>query len=227
MTQLSPHLTNVLGALPEDLASGLFSKGPVMSVKADQTLFMEGDEADGCYRVKEGLLKASISAPDGGERILAILGPGDIIGELAMIDGGLRSASITALRDSQLNFVSKRTFDTFAQERPELCHQLARLLTQRLRDTNNSLTTTNFLSVKGRVASALLQLAKAFGRDVGSGRILIWQKVTHSDIAAMAGVARENVSRLLSEWTDRSWLTRLGGYYCFNNKKAIEREVEI
>jgi CRP/FNR family cyclic AMP-dependent transcriptional regulator len=54
-----------------------------------------------------------------------------------------------------------------------------------------ALTATNFLSVKGRVASALLQLAEAFGRDVGSGRILIEQKVNQSDLAAMAGIARE------------------------------------
>src|SRR5690349_11512581 len=106
------------------------------------------------------MAKASISPPAGSGRIPARLGPGDSVAELAMIDGGLRSASVTALRDTQLNFVSKRTFDTFAQERPELCHQLGRLLTQRLRDTNNALTTTNFLSAKGRVASALLQLAK-------------------------------------------------------------------
>jgi CRP-like cAMP-binding protein len=71
------------------------------------------------------------------------------------------------------------------------------------------------------------QLAQGFGRDVGSGRILIRQKISQSDLAAMAGIARENVSRVLSEWTNRLWLSRLAGYYCFENKKAIEAEAEV
>jgi CRP-like cAMP-binding protein len=101
------------------------------------------------------------------------------------------------------------------------------LLARRLRDTNNVLAATSFLSVKGRVASALLELAEAFGRDVGSGRILIRQKVTQSDLAAMAGIARENVSRVLKDWTNRSWLSRLAGYYCLENKSAIESEAAL
>ena len=85
----------------------------------------------------------------------------------------MRSASVTALRDSKLSFVSRATFEAVAQDTPELSRHLLIVVTRRLRDTNNALTATNFLSVKGRVASALLQLAEAFGRDVGSGRILI------------------------------------------------------
>jgi CRP/FNR family cyclic AMP-dependent transcriptional regulator len=217
----------VLGNLPSELANALFSKARDVVLKADHNLFMEGDEGDGCYRVEEGLLKASVRAPNGNERILAIFGPGAVIGELAMIDGGARSASVTALRDSKLNFVSRATFEAFMQESPELCRQLVELLARRLRDTNNALAATNFLSVKGRVASALLQLAEAFGRDVGSGRILVGQKVNQNDLAAMAGIARENVSRVLTDWTNRSWLSRLAGYYCLENKKAIEAEAEV
>jgi len=80
--------------------------------------------------------------------------------------------------------------------------------------------------VKGRVARALLSLAEAFGRDVGSGRILIRQKVTQSDLAAMAGIARENVSRVLKDWVTRKLVSRLAGYYCLENKAAIKREAE-
>jgi len=87
------------------------------------------------------------------------------------------------------------------------------LLAQRLRDTNDALLATNFLSVKGRVAHALLNLAEALGRDLGQGRILIRQKVSQSDLAA-AGIARENVSRVLNDWVRRSLVSRLAGYYC-------------
>ena len=217
---------NVLAALPAELSSGLFAKGRGLSLTSDQMLFLSGDAGDGCYRVEEGLLKASVGAAGGGERILAILGPGAIVGELSMIDGAPRSASVTALRDSKLTFVSRATFDAFGQATPELYRHVMTLLARRLRDTNDALAATSFLSLKGRVARALLSLAEAFGHDVGGGRILVRQKVTQSDLAAMAGIARENVSRILKEWTTRALVSRLAGYYCLENKAAITQEAE-
>jgi CRP/FNR family cyclic AMP-dependent transcriptional regulator len=226
MATPSPRSESLLAALPAELSQSLFAKARPLSVKADQTVFMVGDEGDGCYRVEEGLLKASIAAPAGGERILAILGPGSVVGELSMIDGGPRSASVTALRDSKLSFVGRTAFEAFGQARPDLYRHLATLLAQRLRDTDEALVATNFLSVKGRVARALLSIAEAFGHDVGQGRIIIRQKVSQSDLAAMAGVARENVSRVLNDWTSHSVLTRLAGYYCVENRSALQRETE-
>ena len=82
------------------------------------------------------------------------------------------------------------------------------LLANRLIDTNNALAATTFLSLQGRVARSLLSLAAGFGQDVGGGRILVRQKITQSDLAAMAGIARENVSRILKEWTRRSRMCR-------------------
>ena len=226
MAKPSPRSESLLAALPTQLSQSLFAKARPLSVKADQTLFVAGDEGDGCYRVEEGLLKASIAAPAGGERILAILGPGSVVGELSMIDGGPRSASVTALRDSKLSFVGRAAFEAFGQSSPGLYRHMTALLAQRLRDTNDALLATNFLSVKGRVARAMLNLAEAFGRDLGQGRILIRQKVPQSDLAAMAGIARENVSRVLNDWLHRSLVSRLAGYYCLEKKAVLEREAE-
>jgi CRP/FNR family transcriptional regulator, cyclic AMP receptor protein len=217
---------NILDTLPAGLSRALFAKGRVLSLAADQTLFLAGDDGDGCYRVEEGLLKASMAAPNGGERILAILGPNSVLGELSMIDGAPRSASVTALRDSKLCFVSRADFDAFGHSTPEMYRHVMTVLARRLRETNSALAASSFLSVKGRVARALLSLAEAFGRDVGNGRILIRQKVTQSDLAAMAGIARENVSRVLKEWMTHSLVSRLAGYYCLENKAAIKREAE-
>ena len=217
---------NILAALPPELSRGLFARGRIVSLAADQTLFLAGDEGDGCYRVEEGLLKASVAAPNGGERILAIFGPGAVVGELAMIDRAPRSASVAALRDSKLCFVSRAEFEAFAHKTPDVYRHIIAVLAQRLRDTNEALAATSFLSVKGRVAHALLGLAEAFGKDVGNGRILIRQKVSQGDLAAMAGIARENVSRVLKDWTERSLLSRLAGYYCLENTAAIKREAE-
>jgi CRP/FNR family cyclic AMP-dependent transcriptional regulator len=227
MVRSIPPPDSLLAALPTELSQGLFAKARALSLAADQTLFWAGDEGDGCYRVNEGLLKASVAARTGGERILAILGPGSVVGELSMIDGAPRSASVTALRDSKLSFVSRADFEAFGRSRPELYRHFTTLLAHRLRDSNDALAATSFLSVKGRVAYALLSLAEAFGRDVGQGRILIRQKVSQSDLAAMAGIARENVSRVLHDWLNRSLVGRLAGYYCLENKAALEHEAEI
>src|SRR5262245_20662025 len=111
---------NLLAALPAELSRGLFAKARTVSLAAGQMLFLAGDEGDGCYRVEDGLLKANVVAPAGGERILAILGPGSIVGELSMIDGAPRSASVSALRDSKLSFISRAVFDDFGRSDPQL-----------------------------------------------------------------------------------------------------------
>src|SRR6476620_2619331 len=226
MAKPAPRLESLLAALPAELSQSLFAKARPLSVKADQTVFMVGDEGDGCYRVEEGLLKASVAAPSGGERILAILGPGSMVGELSMIDGGPRSASVIALRDAKLCYVSKADFEAIGKSSPEIYRHVMRMLARRLRDTNDALAASSFLSVKGRVARALLNLAAAFGKAVGSVRILIRQKVNQSDRAAMAGIARENVSRVLKDWSDHGMVSRLAGYYCLEQKEAIQRQAE-
>lgn len=222
-----PAASNMLSALPAKLQAGLFAKARPVALAADQVLFLSGDAGDGCYRVDDGLLKVSVVAPAGSERILAVLGSGAMVGELSMISGAVRSASVAAIRESRLSFVSRAAFDAFAHDNPELYKHVMGLLANRLIDTNMALAATTFLSLQGRVAHALLSLAEAFGHDVGDGRILVRQKITQSDLAAMAGIARENVSRILKEWARRSLISRLAGYYCLENKAAIAREAEL
>jgi CRP/FNR family cyclic AMP-dependent transcriptional regulator len=216
---------NLFAELPAELSRCLFEKAPITRLDADQMLFLAGDAGDACYRVEEGLLKASVFTSEGGEHILAIFGPGSLVGELSMIDGMARSASVAALRRSKLSLLSRADFETFARSNPEFCRHMMALLARRLRETNVALAAASFLPLQGRVARVLLSLAAAFGNDVGGGRILVRQKVTQSDLAGMAGLARENVSRTLKDWTDRSLVSRLAGYYCLENKAAIEREV--
>jgi len=227
MAKPPPAAPNLLSSLPADLLAGLFAKARPTTLAADQVLFLSGDAGDGCYRVDDGLVKVSVVVPAGGERILAVLGPGTMVGELSMFSEAPRSASVTALRESKLSFVSRASFHAFAQDNPDLYRQAIRLLARRLTDTNTALVATTFLSLQGRVARSLLSLAEGFGHDVGGGRILVRQKITQSDLAAMAGIARENVSRILKEWMRRSLVSRLAGYYCLENKAAIEHEAEM
>jgi CRP-like cAMP-binding protein len=227
MAKPKPPTADVLSSLPSDLAARLFAHARVVAIDAEETLFLAGDAGDGCYRVEDGLLKASIVASTGNERVLAIFGPGAVIGELSMIDGAPRSASVTAIRPSKLSYVSRVAFEGFGESHPTVYRHITVVLVRRLRDTNGALVATSFLTVKGRVARALLNLAEAFGHDVGDGRILVRQRVTQSDLAAMAGIARENVSRVMQDWMRRALIKRLAGYYCLEDRRALEREADV
>ena len=218
---------DLLSDLPERLSAGLLASAKPVKLAADGVLFLAGDPGDGCYRLNEGLLKVSMVSPTGAERILAILGPGAIVGDMAMIDGRPRSASVSALRECKLSFISRSAFEVLAAKNPEMYKHLLSLLAARLRDTDQVVAAGSFLPVKGRVARALLDLAKAFGNDVGGGRVVIRQKLSQSDVAAMAGIARENVSRILNEWMRLKLITRLSGYYCLESKAKLEKELKL
>jgi CRP/FNR family cyclic AMP-dependent transcriptional regulator len=222
-----PSATNLLSDLPDRLSAGLLDHAIAKHLAADEVLFLAGDPGDGFYRLDEGLLKVSIASATGAERILAILGPGSIVGDLAIIDGLPRSASVSALRDCKLRFVSRRAFEIFAGKQPEIYHTLAKILASRLRDTDQIVAAGSFLPLKGRVARALLDLAHAFGKDVGGGRVVIRQKVSQGDLAAMAGIARENVSRIMNDWMRAKIITRLSGYYCLEAPAKLEHEIEL
>jgi CRP/FNR family transcriptional regulator, cyclic AMP receptor protein len=217
----------LFSVFPDNLAARLFANAKLTKLAAGGMLFLAGDPGDGCYRVEQGLLKVSMIAPSGAERILAIVGAGGIVGELSTIDGLPRSASVAAVRDSELTFIGRAAFAAFADAHPEVYRHLVTLLAARLRDTDGVVAAGSFLPLKGRVARALLDLSEAFGHDVGQGRILIRQKVSQSDVAAMAGIARENVSRILNDWIRDKLISRLSGYYCLENKAKLEREAAL
>jgi CRP/FNR family cyclic AMP-dependent transcriptional regulator len=227
MAKAPPTPVNLFSVFPEHLSAQLFGHARHLKLASDEVLFLAGDPGDGCYRIEQGLLKVSIIGPSGAERILAILGQGSIVGELSTIDGKPRSASVSAVRDSELSFLSRAAFEQFANQHPEVYRHMVTLLAARLRDTDEVLAAGSFLPLKGRVARALLDLSEAFGQPVGQGRILIRQKVSQSDVAAMAGIARENVSRILNEWIRLKLITRLSGYYCLEDKAKLQSEIKL
>ncbi|MGA3307527.1 MAG: Crp/Fnr family transcriptional regulator [Xanthobacteraceae bacterium] len=218
---------SLLSGLPGRLSTDLFAGAKSVRLAADEVLFLAGDPGDGCYRIEDGLLKVTMVSRSGTERILAFLGPGAIVGELSMIDGRPRSASVVAVRDAALSFLGRAAFEAFAQKHPDVYKSLVTLLATRLRETDAVVAAGSFLPLRGRVACTLLELAENFGQDVGTGRIVIRQKIGQSDLAAMAGIARENVSRILNDWKRRKLVSRLSGYYCLENKAQLEHEAEL
>jgi CRP/FNR family cyclic AMP-dependent transcriptional regulator len=217
---------SLLLELQGKLSADLFASAVPLRLAADEALFLAGDGGDGCYLVEEGLLKVAVASQSGGERILAFLGPGAIVGEMSIIDGRPRSASVV-VRQAALKFLSCAAFEEFTRNYPEIYEYLVKLLASRIREANAVIAAGTFLSLKGRVARTLLELAEGFGQNVGSGRIVIHQKIGQSDLAARAGVARANVCRILNEWQRHKLVSRLSGYYCLENKQRLKAEAEL
>jgi CRP/FNR family transcriptional regulator, cyclic AMP receptor protein len=221
------HSANVLSDLPERLSSRLFAGAQLRRLAGGQVLFNAGDAGDGCYRLEQGLLKIAITSPQDEERIVAILGSGAIVGELSMIDGLPRSMSVVAFENCALRFVSRATFEECLQTHSEIGRHLMAILASRLRAADQALAAMSFLTAKGRVARALLDLVDHVGDEDGAGHIIFRQKVSQRDLAAMAGVARENVSRALSEWRQRRLVVRSSSYYRINDLAALEHEIQL
>ena len=190
-------------------------------------MFERGDTGDGCYWLRHGVLTVCVASATGEQRILAILGRGAIVGELAMIDGLPRSASVKAIRDCELSFVRRAALTEMLHRHPELYIDIVTTLAARLRQSDDDMVASSFLTVRARVARALVQFARQLGEEAGPGRILIRHKITQSDLAAMAGIARENVSRILNDWKRRKLVSRLSGYYCLENKGKLQHEAEL
>jgi CRP/FNR family transcriptional regulator, cyclic AMP receptor protein len=157
-----PVKQSLLSELQGQLSADLFASATSVRRAADDVLFVAGDAGNGCYRVEDGLVKVTMMSRAGVERILAFLGPGAIVGELAIIDGRPRSASVVAVRETRLKFLSRATFEEFAGEHPEVYKNLVKVLATRLRITDETVAAGSFLSLKGRVARTLLELAEEF-----------------------------------------------------------------
>jgi CRP-like cAMP-binding protein len=216
----------ILAGLPTALSSRLFAAATPHHVRAGEALFRAGDKGDGCYRLQKGLLKVTIISPEGEELILSFISAGDMVGELAVIDGLPRSATAVAVKDSDLSFISRTAFEEATNTQPALYRGLVEVLAARLRETNEALAAASFMNAQARVARAVLELAELLGEDAGEGRIVIAHPIRQSDLAAMAGIARENVSRILSDWKRRMIVTRLSQRYCVNDPAALKRELE-
>ena len=156
----------------------------------------------------------------------AVLASGSIVGDLAMIDALPRSASVVAVTDCELRFVGRSAFEDLVRRHPEIHRYLVEVLTARLREANETIASLAFLTVKGRVARALLDLAENLGEQADSGAILVPSMFRQRELAAMAGVARENVSRILSDFERRRLVTKSGDSFQIEDKAKLEREID-
>ncbi len=213
--------------MPWNVRRALLSAANEVNLRSRDVLFHAGDEGDGCYFLREGVVKAAVVAKDGQERLLAVLGPGSLIGELSLFDDQPRSATIAALKPCHLLHVSKGSFFRLADANPMVYREALKILTRRLRQTNDSVVAQGTVTVAGRVARAFASLAQGLGEGRTNGSILLPNKITQNDIAGMAGVARENASRAINDLLRDGILTREGSFYVIARPDELEDMAEI
>jgi CRP/FNR family cyclic AMP-dependent transcriptional regulator len=170
-------------------------------------VFHEGDTSDACYIVRGGDLRVTREHPDGRAIALATLGPGDIFGELAMLDGEARSASVESLSDCELLALPAPDMRRLLAAAPETTVKLVVALTRRLREANERIARQSFQTVPSRVAGVLSQLiAEEAPIETRDGVTI---RMTQADLAQLAGTSRESVSRFLAT-LERAGVVRVG-----------------
>jgi CRP/FNR family transcriptional regulator len=177
---------------------------PVRMERGD-VLFHEGESGDTLYVIREGKIKLGRSSSDGRENLVAILGPGEMFGELSLFDPGPRTMTATAVAETQLMGLGNDSLTGLLTGRPEVAKALLAALAQRLRRTNEHLADLVFTDVPGRVAKALLDLAERFGRPVESG-VMVSHDLTQEELAQLVGASRETVNKALADFAGRGWL---------------------
>jgi CRP/FNR family transcriptional regulator len=217
---------SIIAELPRQYSSLLLQNAKTVPLPEGGTLFQKGESGDGCYWVQRGVLKVIVTSQRGEELILAVLGPGAIVGELAMIDDLPRSATVQAINECQLVFVSRAIFTQCLRDHPDIYGYLVSALVTRLRLADEEAAAATFLTGKARIARALLNLARHLGKGDAPNRIEIRHKIRQGDLAAMAGVARESVSRTLAEWRRRNVITSPWTRYLVINTTVLQREVD-
>ena len=170
-------------------------------------VFHEGDRTDACYVIRAGEVRVTREHPDGRAIALATLGPGELVGELAMLDGGVRSASVEALTDVDLLAVSAADMKGLLERNAEITAKLVIALTKRLRETNERISRQSFQTVPSRVAGVLSQLVAEENAEHGRDGVTI--RMNQADLAQLAGTSRESVSRFLAV-LERAGVVRVG-----------------
>jgi CRP/FNR family transcriptional regulator len=178
------------------------------SFPAGTRVFHEGDDSDACYIVKEGSFRVTREHSDGRAITLATLGPGEIFGELAMLDGDQRSASAEALTDGDLLALPANDVRALLARHPEISLKLVAGLVRRLRAANVRLSRQSFQTVPSRVAGILAQLSREAQAD-GDAEEEVTIEMNQTDLAQLAGTSRESVSRFLAE-LERAGVVRSG-----------------
>ncbi|ETA92391.1 Crp/Fnr family transcriptional regulator [Mycobacterium avium 10-5581] len=196
------------GVAPEAVAA-LVGELEQVTFPPRYTVFTEGEPGVDLYIMLAGKVKLRRRTTDGRESLIAVLGPTDIFGELALFDPGPRTSTVTTLTEVQAVRMDRRALRAWIIAYPDVAQQLLRVLARRLRRTNDALCDLIFTDVPGRVAKQLLELASRFGTNTGQ-TLSVDLDLTQEELAQLVGSSRETVNKALSDFTQRGWIRQQG-----------------
>ena len=180
-------------------------------------IFSKGDEGSGLMAVVSGRVKISSLSHDGKDVVLNLIQPGEVFGEIALLDGRPRTANASAMQDSEILVLERRDFVPYLKQTPEVGLTLLAVLCDRLRRTSEQVEDVLFLDVSGRLAKTILRLAKH--QRHGNSQV----KATQKEIGQMIGLSRESTNKQLQCWVRRDWIAIEKGGLTIKNAAELER----
>lgn len=186
----------IFSELPNDTLEKIEKVGTRKQFKKNDVILMEDEVGTALFVIVTGKVKVSRTSNDGREVILTILSESDFFGEMAILDGQTRSATVVAIEDSELFIIQRTDFLNLLREYPEASIALLQELTKRLRSTDVKIKALSLKDAEGKVATVILQIADDLGK-IKQGKVEIEKLPLQQDLANMAGTSRETISRTL------------------------------
>lgn len=201
--------TRLFGDLDDDVLERMAERCAERSYKRGQLVFHQGDPGDWLFVMVEGLVKVLVPSPEGGEIGLVTLAPPATFGELAVIDGGPRSASAEALEPTTVLVLTRATVVELLRDHPQLAEALLKALGGIVRRVTDQAADLVFLDLHGRVAKLLTALADERADEAADGVVLDLH-MTQTGLASMVGGSRQSVNQVLRSFEDRGYLELQG-----------------
>jgi CRP-like cAMP-binding protein len=212
-------LFNGLGARELD---ALIPVARTVSLKNRAELFHKGDEGAQVYIVIRGKLKALTTSDDGDDVVFSILGPGEVLGEIALLGATPRTATVTAIDASELLIIDRRDFLSFLQSHPDVAIKLLDVLAQRMKRVSELVEDTLFLNLPLRLAKKLISLSQAYGQPHAQG-LRLDLKLSQEEWGDLVGTTRESINKQLRAWTEEGLITVDHGYIIIHDRSELEK----
>ena len=212
----------LLGKLSRCEIDRLLSYARVERYAAGREIFAKGSPGQSMMAVLHGSVKISSLSPDGKEIVLNIINPGEIFGEIAMLDGEERTGIATAMIDCELLVLNRRDFMPILEKHAEICMILLRILCRRLRQTSEQVEDVLFRHLESRIAKALLHLAQSTGRRDERG-LSVDLHLSQRELGNIAGGSRESVNKHLQIWHKAGLIDLRKGSIVIRDLMAIQR----
>lgn len=231
MPEIKPNHAQTLSRVPifsgltETELAFLTQRAVPRSYSAGEAVFSEGQPCTGLYVVEAGHVRIFKSSAGGREQVLSIDGPGSSVAELPVFDGGNYPASVAAIDNATLLFVSKQDFQALCLAHPEVALKVLRVVGARLRRLVGIIEELSFTTVRHRLAAFLLRLARTAGKRTQEG-LEITLPVNNQELASQIGTVRELVSRNLSRFQAEGLLKVEGRSVVITDVKSLETELQ-